>query len=594
PAVTSSRYYTFNISENSTTGTPANESISVMETGFNPVSITAVSPNTTSPRPNNSVLVTVTTSAAPASGELLYLRYSTSATFATSAIAPVTMSGTSGTAILPCQTAGTMVYYYAFSTTKTTAQLSADVTTGGQIAYDLATLQLNNNASANYTYTVVSGTAFAGVYGVPSSCYPTLASFVSALNTGTISGSVDVYLERGYVETAPSLGINFNATGTSSNPIRILSRGSGAKPLINAGTGSVSLNTAATTVDYIFGIHGGDFITIDGINFADSNASGAAQMEAGIMVFRTSTINASQNVTISNCRVWFRNPVMATGPTLFENGNKGIAFVGAVNNALTTTTVPVSTAGRCENIILESDTILNAYTGILVRSSNDGTAPYTFIDQNVTIGGNTAAKGCVVTGFVESGIKTYNLNNLIIRNNKVNNNNQSGYSGMPASTTVNGIWMNGQGTNNAVITCVNNTISARNPNITSSTMFGIRSETGNGGPDARQWINDNTITGLYNLYGSVNGIAATSFCNKGLQVMRNTISDGRCASSVTSDRFTGINTGNSSGGAELTQIRENLIFRDTASNAFTGVSFASIFSSSWLYIKGYQISRNTI
>ena len=592
PAVTASRFYTFNITENSTAGTPVNENMSVIETGFNPVAITSVTANTGSPSANNSVLVTVNTASAPAAGELLYVRYSTNASFTTSDVVAVTMSGNTGTAILPCQSAGTTVYYYAFSTNKTSAQLAADVVTAGQSAYEMATLQIDNNSASNYSYTVVSGSGFSGVYGIPSSCYPTLNSFVSALNASAVTGPVDVYLERGHRETAPSLGINLNATGTVTNPIRFLSRGSGPKPLINAGVGTVTMSSGSTTVDYILGIHGGDFITIDGINFADSNTTGAAQMEAGIMVFRASTVNASQNVTISGCRVWFRNPVMSVGPTLFENGNKGIAFVGAVNNALTTTTVPASSAGRCENNILEADTILNAYTGILVRSSDDGGAPFNFIDQNTTIGGSTDPKGCVVTGFVETGIKTYNQNNLVVRNNRINNNSQIGYTGMPAGTTVNGIWLNGQTNNNAFIICSNNTITARNPNITGTTVFGIRSESVNGGPESRQRINDNTITGLYNLFGSVNGIVATAFCNRGLQVMRNTISGGRCAGTVSTDRFTGISAGNSSGGAELTQVRENAIFRDTASQAFTGINFVS--SSGWNYFKGYQISRNII
>ena len=592
PAVTSSRYYTFNISENSTTGTAANESMSVIETGFNPTAITSVSANTSSPRSSNSVLVTIATSSAPASGELFYVRYSTSSTFVTSDIAQVTMSGSSGTAILPCQAAGTTVYYHVFSSTKTASELAADVSAGGQIAYELAALQINNNATANYSYTVATGTSFSGVYSVPSACFPTLNSFVTALNTASITGPVDVLIERGYKETAPSLGINLTATGTSSNPIRFLTRGSGPKPLINAGTGSNSLNTSSTTVDYIFGIHGGDFITIDGLNFADSNTSGASQMEAGILVFRASTINASQNITISNCRIWFRNPVMSTGPTLFENGNKGIAFVGAVNNALTTTTIPVNTAGRCENITLESDTVLNAYTGILVRSSNDAAFPYSFIDQNVTIGGNTSAKGCVITGFVESGIKTYNINNLTVRFNKINNNNQAGYTGMPASTTVNGIWFSGQGTNNAIISGLNNTITARNTQISGCIMYGIRSETLNGGPESRMLFNDNTITGLYNSLGALNGIVATSFANKGLQILRNTISNSNCASTVTSDRFTAISSGNSTGANEKTLVRFNTVQRDTASNAFTAINFAS--STGWVYFKGYEISRNTI
>ena len=38
-------------------------------------------------------------------------------------------------------------------------------------------------------------------------------------------------------------------------------------------------------------------------------------------------INAAQNVSIRNSRIWFAAPVFSSGPSLFENGNKGIAFV---------------------------------------------------------------------------------------------------------------------------------------------------------------------------------------------------------------------------------------------------------------------------
>ncbi|MFN9115552.1 MAG: hypothetical protein ACK5XN_36305, partial [Bacteroidota bacterium] len=78
PAVVSGRYYTINITENSTAGSPANESMSVIETGFNPVAISAVNSSSGGGvLPGNSVLVSATLSATPANSENLYIRYST-------------------------------------------------------------------------------------------------------------------------------------------------------------------------------------------------------------------------------------------------------------------------------------------------------------------------------------------------------------------------------------------------------------------------------------------------------------------------------------------------------------------------------------
>ena len=139
PVITSGNYYTFNVDINSA----ADNSMELLETSYNPVTITSVS-NTTPANASNSVLVTCTTSAAPSAGEYVYVRYSTVNTFAASALAQFTFTGTTGQALIPCQPAG-QVYYYVLSSNQTSAQITADATTYGKIAYDLATLNLNNN-----------------------------------------------------------------------------------------------------------------------------------------------------------------------------------------------------------------------------------------------------------------------------------------------------------------------------------------------------------------------------------------------------------------------------------------------------------------
>lgn len=113
-----------------------------METSAQPVDFATVSvPGSVSV--NSPVSITVTTVLSKCPEENIYLRYTTDA-WATSSILPVSMTGTSGTALIPGQIAGTTVSYYVLSSTL--ANLSADI--------DLCTLKLLNNNALNYSYTV--------------------------------------------------------------------------------------------------------------------------------------------------------------------------------------------------------------------------------------------------------------------------------------------------------------------------------------------------------------------------------------------------------------------------------------------------------
>ena len=111
-----------------------------METGAAPVTFSSIaqSPLASAVTPADAVDVTVTTSAAPSAGEIVYLRWTTD-NYTTSTMAAVTMSGTSGTVQIPAQVDGTTVQYYAM--TSTVASITAD--------YDLQTI--NASTSGNYT-----------------------------------------------------------------------------------------------------------------------------------------------------------------------------------------------------------------------------------------------------------------------------------------------------------------------------------------------------------------------------------------------------------------------------------------------------------
>ena len=114
-----------------------------MQTSAQPVNISNVSVPS-APIAYNPVAITVTVSLAASAEEIIYIRY-TADSWATSAALPVSMTGTSGTVNIPGQTAGTVVSYYAF--TSTVAAVTAD--------FDLVTIKLNNNSGTNYSYTVL-------------------------------------------------------------------------------------------------------------------------------------------------------------------------------------------------------------------------------------------------------------------------------------------------------------------------------------------------------------------------------------------------------------------------------------------------------
>lgn len=119
-----------------------------METSAEPVTFSSTSqlPTNGNVENTNAVVVTVNASAAPSTEELVYVRYSTDA-FVTSALAPVTFTGTTGTATIPAQAVATTVQYYVFSTT-VNSPAAGDI--------DKVTIRSLTNSGGNFYYTVNS------------------------------------------------------------------------------------------------------------------------------------------------------------------------------------------------------------------------------------------------------------------------------------------------------------------------------------------------------------------------------------------------------------------------------------------------------
>ncbi|GEM_PF-1336426 len=465
-STTSGNYYTFNVEEVSS---PTNANMNVLETTFNPVTIATVSHLPVIPAHNQSVTVTITTSVAPAVGENVYVRYSTDG-YVTSTIVLATFVGTTGTAVIPGNAGGTSVSYYVYSSNATSGTIGTDVTTFGQTAHNLWTLNLNNNGGTNYGYTV--HVQLTGTKTIPGD-YATIKAAVDTLNAyGVGTGGVVFNVAAGHTETNSEIILR-DSTSTSSNTITFQKSGSGANPKVNAGVG------VSTTLDGIIKIAGTDYVTFDSIDVAENaaNLTATTQMEWGYAVLKGSPTNGSQNVTIKNCTI-----------TMIKTNTPTYGIYHNNHSATSTTAYTVtSTAGANSNNKYYGNTISNTYNAIILNGFADVT-PFTFYDQNNEIG---VTAGNVITNF-GGGSTTMRPIEAVRQNNfKINNNNLNGGTG--TTTTTRAIYLSTNTNSTGEIN--NNTITLAS-SATASQVTPIENN-GLGGTGSSITIKKNVISSTY-------------------------------------------------------------------------------------------------
>ncbi|HMC98945.1 MAG TPA: hypothetical protein VKH37_02295, partial [Ferruginibacter sp.] len=358
------------------------------ETNYNPATITTVS-NTTPANATNAVLVTISTAAAPSSGEYFYVRYSTDITFASSsAFSQFYFNGTAAQALIPCQPAGP-VYYYVFSSNQTAAAISSSVTANGRIAYDLLTLKLNNNGGNNYSYTQGNGTNVGGIYSTPSSCYSNVNAFVTALNAGSVTAPVTCYaIGGGPTETAPAGGISITQTGTSTNTITFKKFGSGTYTI----QASAALTGGALN-DAVIKLIGSDYVTVDGFTLTENTANTTTaaasnnMTEFGIALFTKTSTDGAQNNIIQNNSISLNRTYTNTFGVYSNTRHTA--------TAVTTTSDITSPSGSNSGNKIYANTISNVNMGITFIGANASANQ----DMANDIGGNSVATGNTITNW---------------------------------------------------------------------------------------------------------------------------------------------------------------------------------------------------
>jgi hypothetical protein len=228
------KYYTVNFQD----AGYVNSNMVVMETVAPPITFSAVT-RSAAIYAGTPVTITITGSAAPSAGENVYVRYSTDA-WATSTNVLATMTTTTGTAVIPGLAAGTVVSYYVYSTTATNP--TSD--------WDLFTLNANNNAKANYSYTVASGLVLVDDFSYTPGTLLTANGWTAHSGGGTNAQKVTV---AGLTYTGyPGSGIGYAdtvvLTGEDDNRVWTNPVSSGSV----YGAALVNLVATSTIGDYFF------------------------------------------------------------------------------------------------------------------------------------------------------------------------------------------------------------------------------------------------------------------------------------------------------------------------------------------------------
>lgn len=355
--LTNGRWYTVNWRDNGYAGTSA----IFMETSANPVTLNSLSFTPENPAPTEAVTVTLTTSAAPSTGERVFVRYTTN-NWASSSFAQFSFSGTTGTATIPGQSSGTSVSFYVFSTT---------IASPSHADADMQTIRFLNNGGTNYSYSVIVATLSA-----QTGTWTTGATWVG----GTIpSAAANVIIKNGHTVTLNDDAIVSNIT-IESGATLVFQNGSARRLTIdpssdftNNGTlthndGVLILKNNTTTIGS--SVSQFNDVIIDGLNinmlYDYSKINGTLEIKSGNIENNApelktgSTLKYSQGGTYTRETEW-NNPyhlvitnstnlelnpgawtgdfhpiggtlTIESGSTFdFQNSNRSISVIGNVN-----------------------------------------------------------------------------------------------------------------------------------------------------------------------------------------------------------------------------------------------------------------------
>ncbi len=283
-SATGGYYYTF-ICENTSNATI---NFSVLETAYNPNTITSVSHSPLLVDDGQGVTVTATLSGTLNSGEYAYVRYSTDAWTTSSLISMSLVSGTNYFATIPAQSVGTSVSYYV---------LTSNLSSFSVADADYFTLELDNNSGSNYSYTVnYYSTAQNGDWETASTwtanSVPPANAYTKINHDITVNSSVTNNPDKIVVMSSKSItwgaggGITANVSITNDGTINMTS--GGALTIANNATLTNNSTFTAGTGKVVFAGAG----TVSGtITFNNAEVKGAVDFGGSAFINGILSIN---------------------------------------------------------------------------------------------------------------------------------------------------------------------------------------------------------------------------------------------------------------------------------------------------------------
>jgi hypothetical protein len=413
PGISANTWLHFRITTSSKPASAVDEWMSVCTTNFEPARICRWQiPDTIAPGSN--AFVKLWFDRQLSAGEWAGVEFDTAASMQTARRIVLGQLDSLCSGFLPCFDAGKRIWLRFFTCQVSLVLLDSLFEAHGPLASRL--LSLDETGARSDSIVVSRSAGLFGNYLIPGTCFSRLEAFVDTLNRRGMSGPLTCHVKAGHREKLNSgSGLQLKIPGHPVHSLRFISAGIGPKPLLIAGMGSRGMNSSSTRIDGIWSIHGTDNLTIEGFELVDSNAasSGSARMEFGLALFKDSLNGGCCNVRIANCRVRFMALMSSSGPSAFEDGNKGIALVNARADALNQAFTVTGSHDLHTNILLEEDTISTAFAGILTKGMSDNSAPYKRLDSAVVI------RKCAIWNFGEEGIKVMNVRDALLEDNHI-------------------------------------------------------------------------------------------------------------------------------------------------------------------------------
>lgn len=353
---------------------------------------------------------------------------------------------------------------------------------------------------------------FSGTITVPGT-FSTLASALTAVNTGGLSGPLVILVNSGYSEVAPVGGFTISANSSSTTPLVIRGNNGALKPVLYA-PGGGSKTPSSAIQDGIVRIIGSDYLEFSGFELVDLNTTSPQTMEFGIGIFKASANDGCNNVVIKNCAVRLNKNNNAPGNLPAVDGSRGIEIVNAFAQAHTTSISVNSASGAHSNNKIFSNYILGCNYGIVAVGLQTNSVTQN-CDSGNEFGGLLATEGNTIVNFggggtnAAAGIRLIGqfdsrvANNLLISNNGNGNAHQGTLRGIYSAQA-----------DNTDIMIQGNKIALMSASGTGQ-LIAIDNQAGNNGIQNLVSVIANTIAGCThksavsgNFYGIINSAAA--------------------------------------------------------------------------------------